>query len=111
MVESSKVSVRSYKNDSFVEPKAKHRSFACIIRFMLCHFHCALVGLTGSKSDSVQSRGALLGIGLVHPEGISVPGLTKSLGFSAFEKHIGGKAHRPCEFTVTSTGNNLQASP
>lgn len=56
-------------------------------------------------------KGALLGIGFVHPDGVSVPKVQKPMGFSAFEKHVGGKAHRPCEFTFTSTNTSLQASP
>lgn len=53
----------------------------------------------------------LLGIGFVHQNGIRVPKVPKPLGFSAFEKHVGGKAHRPCEFTFTSTNTKLQANP
>lgn len=42
--------------------------------------------------------------------GIEVQGVSKLLGFSAFEAHAGSKLHRPCENTFAPDGHSLQVS-
>ena len=57
-----------------------------------------------------QYKGTLLGIGRARPGGIEVHGKAELLGPSAFERHVGGTAHRPNTYTFATNELSLTVS-
>ncbi|KAI3428570.1 hypothetical protein D9Q98_007392 [Chlorella vulgaris] len=56
-----------------------------------------------------SKQGQLLAVGRAREGGIEVEGVSKLLGYTAFEEVSGSRYHRPAEHTHTSSGRSLQS--
>ena len=60
------------------------------------------------QGTGLSYSGKLMAVGRARPEGVEVHGNSSLLGMSGFEAYAKSTAHRPAQFTFTSSGQSLQ---
>ncbi len=64
----------------------------------------------GLQGTGLSYSGKLMAVGRARMDGVEVHGNSSLLGMSGFEAYAKSTAHRPAQFTFTSSGQSLQVS-
>ena len=62
----------------------------------------------GAQGKGLDYSSKLMAVGHASMDGVLVHGKAHPIGLSAFEAFAGSSAHRPAQFTFTSSGLSLQ---
>ena len=60
------------------------------------------------QGTGLSYSGKLMAVGRARMDGVEVHGNAQLLGMSGFEAYANSTAHRPAQFTFTSSGQSLQ---
>ncbi len=63
------------------------------------------------QGTGLSYSGKLMAVGRARMDGVEVHGNAQLLGMSGFEAYANSTAHRPAQFTFTSSGQSLQVHP
>ncbi len=79
----------------------------CVCCMSMAVMACKVDGCL-EQGKGLEKGSKVWGVGRASSEGILVHGNNRPLGLSAFEALAGSSAHRPAQFTFTSSGLSLQ---